>query len=598
MLVSLNGVNKKYIDKVILNDVSFAIEEQDKIGIIGVNGTGKSTLLNIIMGINEEDSGKIYYKKDLKISYMQQFPNYNLDETILNTILNEDKEILEYDAKAMLNKMGLSDYNQICRNLSGGELRRLSLAITLLKPADLLMLDEPTNHLDIWMINWLEDFLIKYNRALILVTHDRYFLERVTKKILEIELGKVYQYDGNYSFYLEAKAERINFLVNNERRMESILRREKQWVEMNAQARSTKSKERLERYKLMTNELDQLTRELNANNEITLGSIKSRMGKKTIIIENLTKTINNKLLFYNVNYIVSKTDRLGIVGPNGCGKTTLFNTILGYTAPDSGRVAIGETIKVGYFHQNMIIPDESITVIQYVKQFGEYLEVGSPKGNIKIAASELLENYLFTPTIQYMPISKLSGGEKRRLQLLGVLISNPNVLFLDEPTNDFDIDTLIKLEAYLESFQGAVIVISHDRYFLDKVIKHLFYFDEGRVLEYISSVSDFIDSYTPNKKANKEKIENKKEVEIPRFTSKEKKEFDNIENEIEELEAKIKAVEKEMLAVSSDYLQLLELQAKKDELNEKLMDKLSRWEYLSDINEKIIDYKRGKLKNE
>ena len=353
MLVTLKDASKKYIDKIILDNISFSIEENEKIGILGINGIGKSTLLKVIVGESELDSGTIYYKKNIKISYMPQNPKFLDNHTILDAALSSLKDVTEYEIKSILNKVGLSDFARRCGNLSGGELRRLSLAITLLKKADLLLLDEPTDHLDVWMINWLEEFLIKSNKAILLVTHDRYFLERVTKKIVEIDLGKIYEYDGNYSTYLTEKQERMQFLANNERRLTSILRREAEWVKMNPQARSTKSKERLERFQNLTDELRDLKDVLRTNNEVELSSIKSRIGKKTIIIENLSKSFNDKKLFNDFNYILSRFDRLGIVGETGCGKSTLFNLIIGSITPDKGSITIGETIKIGYFHLQM-----------------------------------------------------------------------------------------------------------------------------------------------------------------------------------------------------------------------------------------------------
>ncbi len=591
MLVTLKDASKKYIDKIILDNVNLSIEENDKIGILGVNGIGKSTLLKVIVGESELDSGTIYYKKNIKISYMPQNPKFLDNLTIIDAALKSLEDVTEYEIKSILNKVGLSDFNRKCGNLSGGELRRLSLAITLLKKADLILLDEPTNHLDVWMINWLEEFLIKSNKAILLVTHDRYFLERVTKKIVEIDFGKVYMYEGNYSSYLVEKNERMQFLANNERRLTSFLRKEAEWVKMNPQARSSKSKERLERFENLSSELKDLKDVLKTTNEVEISSIKSRIGKKTIIIENLNKSFSDKVLFKDFNYILSRFDRLGIVGENGCGKSTLFNLITNKLEPDSGTITIGETIKIGYFHQQMEIKNKKITPLEYVKEFGEYLETV----NGKISATQLLENYLFTKSMMYLPIEKLSGGETKRLQLLGILIQNPNVLLLDEPTNDLDIITLTKLEEFLEDFSGAVVVVSHDRYFLDKVTNHLLYYKDGKIYPYNSNVSDLLLEYKKENIKDK-KTDKKVELkEIPRFTSKEKKEFDNIEKDIEDIENKIIELEVQMNASSSDYVKLLELQEEINKLNNLLEEKMERWEYLSNLNMQIENYRKGKF---
>ena len=591
MLVTLKDASKKYIDKIILDNVNLSIEENDKIGILGVNGIGKSTLLKVIVGESELDSGTIFYKKNIKISYMPQNPKFFDNYSIVEAALDALEDVTEFEVKSILNKVGLSDFSRRCKNLSGGELRRLSLAITLLKKADLMLLDEPTNHLDVWMINWLEEYLIKSNKAILLVTHDRYFLERVTKKIVEIDFGKLYMYEGNYSTYLVEKNERMQFLANNERRLTSILRKEAEWVKMNPQARSTKSRERLERFENLSSELKELKDVLKTTNEVEISSIKSRIGKKTIIIENLKKSFDDKILFNNFNYILSRFDRLGIVGENGCGKSTLFNLITGTLTPDSGTITIGETIKIGYFHQQLEIKNKKLTPLEYVKEFGEYLETV----NGKISATQLLENYLFTKSMMYLPIEKLSGGETKRLQLLGILIQNPNVLLLDEPTNDLDIITLTKLEEFLEEFSGAVIVVSHDRYFLDKVTNHLLYYKDNNIYPYNSNVSDLLLEY--KKENSKDKKPDKKEVlkEIPRFTSKEKKEFDNIEIEIEAIENKIASLEEEMNNSGTDYVKLLELQEEINNQNILLEEKMERWEYLSDINMQIENYRKEKF---
>ena len=589
MLVNAFNITIKYLDKTLFKDASFVINDTDKIGLLGINGAGKSTLIKAIIGEAELDSGIISKKKDLKIGYLPQESVFNELDTVLEAF-NKCVKVEEFVSKSMLSKMGLSDYNRIISTLSGGEKKRLGLAIALCEDVDLLILDEPTNHLDIWMINWLEKFLIKYNRGLLLVTHDRYFLERVTSKTMEIEHGNIYLYDANYSKFLELKAERLLEREAYERKLSALFKKEAQWASLNPQARTTKSTERLARFKKLEEEVNTVHNELNANNELQLSSIKTRMGKTTIEIENIQKSIKGEVLFKNFSYIVKKFDRLGIVGENGAGKTTLFKSILGLIPVDFGTITIGKTINIGYFAQEMPDFNKNIKMIDYLKQFGEYVETTTGR----LSASQMLENYLFPPSIQQMQVSRLSGGEKRRLQLLTVLMKNPNVLFLDEPTNDLDVYTLEILEQYLESFKGAVIVVSHDRYFLDKVADHLLVLENNEIKEYNGIVSDYI-SLNPKIVNEKEKV--KKEIlNIPRFTSQEKKEFDNIENVIENIENKIKTLKDEQLIYSTDYQKLIEISNKIEELEIELLEKLERWEYLNNINEQIIEYRNNKYK--
>ena len=589
MLVNAFNITIKYLDKTLFKDASFVINDTDKIGLLGINGAGKSTLIKAIIGEAELDSGIISKKKDLKIGYLPQESNFNELDTVLEAF-NKCVKVEEFVSKSMLSKMGLSDYNRIISTLSGGEKKRLGLAIALCEDVDLLILDEPTNHLDIWMNNWLEKFLIKYNRGLLLVTHDRYFLERVTSKTMEIEHGNIYLYDANYSKFLELKAERLLEREAYERKLSALFKKEAQWASLNPQARTTKSTERLARFKKLEEEVNTVHNELNANNELELSSIKTRMGKTTIEIENIQKSIKGEVLFKNFSYIVKKFDRLGIVGENGAGKTTLFKSILGLIPVDFGTITIGKTINIGYFAQEMPDFNKNIKMIDYLKQFGEYVETTTGS----LSASQMLENYLFPPSIQQMQVSRLSGGEKRRLQLLTVLMKNPNVLFLDEPTNDLDVYTLEILEQYLESFKGAVIVVSHDRYFLDKVADHLLVLENNEIKEYNGIVSDYI-SLNPKIVNEKEKVK-KETLNIPRFTSQEKKEFDNIENVIENIENKIKTLKDEQLIYSTDYQKLIEISNKIEELEIELLEKLERWEYLNNINEQIIEYRNNKYK--
>lgn len=589
MLINAFNITIKYLDKILFKDASFVINDTDKIGLLGINGAGKSSLIKAIIGEVELDSGIISKRKDLKIGYLPQESKFNPLDTIIEAF-NKCVKVEEFVAKSMLSKMGLNDYGRIIDTLSGGEKKRLGLAVALCEDVDLLILDEPTNHLDIWMINWLEKFLIKYNRGLLLVTHDRYFLERVTSKTMEIENGNIYFYDANYSKFLELKAERLLEKAAYERKLSALFKKEAAWASMNPQARTTKSTERLARFKKLEEEVHQVHNELNANKDLELSSVKTRMGKTTIEIENISKSIKGETLFKNFSYNVKRFDRVGIVGENGAGKTTLFKSILGLIPVDFGEIVIGKTINIGYFAQEMPDFNKNIKMIDYLKSFGEYVETV----NGKLSASQMLENYLFPPSIQQMQISRLSGGEKRRLQLLTVLMKNPNVLFLDEPTNDLDVYTLEILENYLENFMGAVIVVSHDRYFLDKVANHLLVLENSEIKEYNGIVSDYI---LQNPKINVEKEKVKKEViNIPRFTSQEKKEFDNIENVIENIENKIKNLKEEQIIYSTDYVKLMEIEKEIEELETLLLEKMERWEYLNNINEQIIEYRNNKYK--
>lgn len=590
MLVTFHNVSVKYLDKIILNKVSFTINENDKIGIVGVNGVGKSTLLKAIYFNDVIDDGKIYKKNNLKIAYLEQEPSFDINKTILNEALKLAQVENEFEVKSMLSKFGLDEYDKKIQILSGGEKRRLALAITLLQPCELLILDEPTNHLDIWMINWLEKYLIKWNKALLLVTHDRYFLERITKKTLDIEMGKLYLYDANYSSYLLLKEQRMESMIASSRKLKALLKKEAVWASLNPQARSTKSKERLLRFQALEQEVNQQNNTIGEiKREMAFSSKVSRLGNKTIHIENLTQVVDGKTLFSNFSYNVKRFDRLGVVGKNGSGKTTLFKTILQQLKPLKGTITIGETVKIGYLKQEDFEFDQNMKIIDYIRQFGEVVQTI----NGTITATHLLEEFLFSKNQQYMNIATLSGGEKRRLQLLSILITNPNILLLDEPTNDLDIYTLEILENYLETFKGAVIVISHDRYFLDKVVDHCFIYQDGNIKEYTGLISDYIKEASLVEKKNqssKEHITKK----IPRFTSFEKKEFDQIEDKIMDLESQIKTLNEQMFLWGSDYLKILSIEKEIQEKKNVLDYMYERYEYLNNINEQIEKYKKEK----
>lgn len=591
MLITFNNVSLQYTDKRILDNVSFTINDNAKLGIIGINGAGKSSILKLIVGEFEPSSGVIYRKNDLKMGYLSQEVTLYDDKTIFEETKRLSKNENDYEISSILNKLGLMDHNKQVRQISGGERKRLQLASVLISKNDMLILDEPTNHLDIAMIAWLEKYLIKYNKAIILVTHDRYFLERITSQIMEIENGKVYLYDANYSGFLTLKTERMEYLKANERKLSSILKKEAKWMAMNPQARSTKSRERIERFYNNEDALKDIKTSIKASTkEMEFSSKKSRMGKKTIILDNIDLTMDGKTLVKNFSYIVNKYDRLGIVGNNGCGKTTLFNSIISPKEAQIDKINIGETINIGYFKQTDKIMDSNIKVIDYLKEYGEYIDTKTGK----ISASQLLENYFFTPTMQQMPVSRLSGGEKRRLSLLKVLITNPNVLFLDEPTNDLDIYTIEILEDYLEDFSGAVLVVSHDRYFLDKVCDHLLIFDNKEINEYMFSITEYLESNNFELTKQEEKVKQVVKKDIPRFTSQEKKEYDHIEETISNLENDISEIEQQLQTIDTDYELIIKLNNQKQDLEKKLEEKINRWEYLEEINQKIILYKENK----
>ena len=606
-LISLENINKSYGDKALLDNISLGINEGEKIGFIGINGTGKSTLLKIISGMDTVDSGKIITKNNINIEYLSQNTNFNEGCTVLEQIFKGDSPIIktlreyealvsnleenpeqkalqirfnelcgkmdslgawnvESEAKTILTKLGIKKFNEKVKNLSGGQKKRISLAGALISPSDLLILDEPTNHLDDETIQWLETYLNGRKGSVIMVTHDRYFLDRVANEIIELYKGKIYTYEGNYSTYLEKKIERLNMLESKEDKRQNLIRRELKWIKRGAKARSTKQKARIDRFEQLKNDKTDIS---NDKVEISVGN--TRLGKKIIEINNISKKYHDKVLINDFSYIINRSDRIGIVGPNGMGKTTLLKLINADIKPDSGNVDIGETVKIGYFSQEFAHFDESLRVIDYIKETAEYMPTSD--GSL-ISASEMLENFLFSGSLQYSIISKLSGGEKRRLYLLKVLMEAPNVLLLDEPTNDLDIETLNILEQYIGEFSGTVIAVSHDRYFLDKVANKIFSFEgQGKILEHTGNYSDYAE-FCEREKEDKISVEIKKEIvekqtinntkEKPlKFSFKEQKEYDEIDYVISEKERLLEEINDSINKAGSDYVLLQELTSKR-----------------------------------
>ena len=588
-IINLENITKVFGDTVLFKDISLGINEHDKVGIIGVNGTGKTTLLKIIAGIEEADHGKVTKAGNTTVSILEQMPQFNKNESILEYVrsggLKKEMWDKETEAKIILTRLGITDYSQDIHTLSGGQKKRVALARTLINPADILIMDEPTNHLDNDMIEWLEGYLKRFKGVLIMVTHDRYFLDSVTGRILEIDNKKLYSYNSNYSGYLKLKSQREDMDAASERKRQSILRNELKWVMRGARARSTKQKARLNRYEEMKS-----IRGIDEKQTVELESVYSRLGNKTIELNNINKSYINKKIIKSFDYIFTKGTNVGIVGKNGCGKTTLLNIISGECIPDSGYVEMGDTVKIGYFTQEVRNMPSDIKVIDYVRNIAEFL----PTKDGRISASKMLERFLFTPDMQYTLISKLSGGEKRRLYLLSVLMKAPNILILDEPTNDLDISTLTVLEDYIDGFQGIVITVSHDRYFLDRIADRILSFDgDGIISQHEGGYTDYYNKIQNNPvDSEKEKdLKVKKNVKPKekrlKLSYSEKREYESIDDEIEKLESSIADIEKEMAEKASEYYELNLLMQKKEELKKQLDEKTERWVYLNDLVEKI-----------
>lgn len=581
MLITCENISKAYTDKILLDNQTITISDNDKVGIIGVNGCGKSTLLKIMAKIEEPDTGEVTYEKFKKVTYLGQELNLNEKLTPLEQVLlsfnQKEREEKEHEAKSMLLKLGVNDIDKPIEFLSGGEKRKVSIASALVKETDCLLIDEITNHLDSETINFLEKYLMKFNKAVVMVTHDRYFLERITKKIVEIYRGKLYFYEGSYSRYLELKAQRMEYAIAAERKRQAFLRREYEWIKRGALARTTKSKKRIENY------YDTLNKEVDLTEKnVEIKSISSRLGRKTIEVNNVSKTYDNKNIVKNFSFLLDNDARIGIIGKNGIGKTTLLKLITGLIEPTDGNIQIGETVKIGYFSQeNENLPSNK-RVYDFLKEKGEIIH--TTDGTLSI--TQILDKFLFFKESQYSYISKLSGGEKRRLYLLSVLLTSPNVLILDEPTNDLDIETLEVLEQYIEQFKGAVIIVSHDRYFLDKTVDKILYLKEGGIIEtYMGNYSDF----ERNKKEEIKEIEIKKDTRNNnpkpiKMTYNERKEFEVIMDDISLLEEEIENLNQKINNSYMNYALVKDDILKKEQLEKQLEEKILRWEYLSNLD--------------
>ena len=575
MILSFEDVCFTYSFKPILDHVNLVINEKEKWGIVGQNGVGKSTLLRMMVGLEKPDSGEVTLLKKYKISYCPQNSEFDSDKTIYDTVLSYMTEKTEeYQIQAILNKLGFTDYSQKIGILSGGQQKRVALAISLIRNADVYFLDEPTNHLDQDMIIWLEKYLAKVSKTVVLVTHDRYFLSRITNHIMEIDDGHVYTYDGGYADYLEQREIRRENALNAEKKRQNFLRTEIEWIRAGAQARSTKQKSRIKRFEKIA-AIDAP----KTMNTLELKSASTRLGRNTIEITDISKSYDNHMLFQNFSYNVMRLDRIGIIGKNGCGKSTLLKVILGKIEPDTGSVKIGETVKIGYFAQQNEVFDENQRVIDYIKEFGETVYTADHE---EITASQMLERFLFFKEEQYKPISKCSGGEKRRLYLCSILMSAPNILILDEPTNDLDTDTMTILEDYLENFQGAVLAVSHDRYFLDKIADCLFVFDNNKISIVQKTYSDYLDELEKNKNTNtvvKEVKQPKKNTN--RLTYNEKKELASIEENMPVLEESIASLEEQLNNVM-DYAEISKISKELEDKRNELETLETRWLELSE----------------
>ena len=602
-ILNIEKVSKTYGEKELFNNISLGINSGDKIGLIGVNGTGKSTLLKIIAGVEEPDEGQVVKGKGIELAYLAQTPLYYENENVLEYVMRGKHADSQPKAKEILNKLGITNHGAMMNILSGGQKKRAALARTLVEPARLLILDEPTNHLDNDMVLWLEQFIKNFKGELIMVTHDRYFLDNVTNRIVELDKASLYSYDTNYSGFLELKTQREEMERATEAKRQNILRKELAWIRRGCQARSTKQQARIDRFEDMK-EASKQARARFDKQLMDMNSVSSRLGRKTVELHNICKSFGERTIIDDFTYIFLRDDRIGIVGDNGCGKSTLMKIIAGQLEPDSGSVEVGETVRIGYFMQENEPLDDSLTVLEFVRSIGEYVTTADGKAT----ASQMCEKFLFTPKQQWTPISKLSGGEKRRLYLLSVLMSAPNVLILDEPTNDLDIETLEILEEYLDGFAGIVITVSHDRYFLDRVVDRIFAFEagghltqyEGGYTDYrdkcVSSIYNVVSNGTSDTSKSKaagqvKKVYNSHEDKI-KFTYMEQKEYETIDDDIEKLETKVSELDDEIAKNATSYSKLAELTKEKEDVERQLEEKMERWEYLNDLAEKIEKQKQ------
>lgn len=634
-LMTLENISKSYSEKILLKDISLGINEGEKIGIIGVNGTGKSTLLKIIAGAEVPDDGTIIKANRVRVEYLPQNPDYNEDFTVLQQVFkgtsSEMKLLLEYqetldalsnnyndnlnnklislqekidalnlwdlesEAKTVLTKLGITNFSQKVKELSGGQRKRVSLASALITPCELLILDEPTNHLDNDTIDYLEEYLNSRRGSLIMITHDRYFLDRVSNRIIELDKGRLFSYDGNYSTFLEKKMERLALESSMEEKRQNLIRKELAWVKRGAKARTTKQKARLQRFDELVNK-DTYTPDEKM--DISVGS--TRLGKKIIEMHHISKKFDKKVLIDNLDYTIARTDRIGIIGKNGMGKSTLIKILHGEILPDSGHIEIGETVKIGCFSQDDSHMHPDMRAIDYVKEASDYIETAD---GTKISASQMCEKFLFNSTMQYSFIGNLSGGERRRLHLLRTLMLAPNVLLLDEPTNDLDIATLNILEDYLDEFNGVVITVSHDRYFLDRICNKIFAYEGiGKIHIFTGNYSDYSIyreiqgiEFKEEVKEPIEKIPTKKEKPKPskklKFTYNEQREFETIDSDIEKLEQKIEKLENDSVKFATDFVKLQEILNEKANTEAELEYKYERWEYLNNLAEEIENSK-------
>ena len=607
-ILNAEKISKTYGEKVLFDKVVLGVNKGDKIGVIGVNGPGKSTFLKIIAGIEEPDAGEIVSGRGVTVSYLAQAPQFNPGDTIVGYVIKDKNNASEAEAKTILTKLGITDFDAAINTLSGGQRKRIALARTLVSPAEVLILDEPTNHLDSDMVIWLEEYIKKFKGELIMVTHDRYFLDNVTNRIVELDGGKLYGYDTNYSGFLELKTQREEMERATEAKRANILRRELEWIRRGCQARSTKQQARIDRYEDMK-EASRQARASFENKALEMNSVSTRLGKKTIELSDICKSFGEKKVIDDFTYIFLRDDRIGIIGKNGCGKSTLMKIITGNLKPDSGSVEIGDTVRIGYFMQENEPLDEKMTVLEFVRSIGEYVTTATGKAT----ASQMCEKFLFGPKSQWTPISKLSGGEKRRLYLLSVLMSAPNVLILDEPTNDLDIETLEILEDYLDGFAGIVIVVSHDRYFLDRTVDRIFSFEGGgRLKQYEGGFSDYYEKKQAENgiasdgamqsvkeavsgdttSAKPKKYYKERENKL-KFTYAEQKEYDTIDDDIASLESKIEELDGEIAGAATQYSRLNELMQEKADVEAQLEHKMDRWVYLNDLAEKIEAQKQN-----